>query len=359
MRVLRPRKGSGNASVTVVVPCYNYGHFLPEVTRSILSQRNVQVKVIIVDDASTDDSAQVAFRLAHEDARVEVVLHEQNQGHIGTYNDGLGRVTTAYAALLSADDLLTPGALSRATSLMDHQPSVGMVYGRPLAFTDKDGPPALPSDPGASWTVWSGLEWIHWAARRGRCFILSPEVVVRTEAMESVGLYNPELPHSGDLEYWLRIAARWDVGRVNGPVQAMYRVHGENMHIVSYGSLAIDLRHRLKAFAVLQSRIGKLEARTTSRLWRQACRAVSREAFILAERELDSGGLLATAATLLDVALEANPKADQTGRHVAILRRLKGAAAKDGPRLSHRTREAVRNQINRVRWRVWDAVGIS
>ena len=247
MKILRPRKSVEQASVTVVVPCYNYGRFLPEVVATILKQERVDARVIIVDDASTDDSATIAQRLAAADSRIDVVIHAENQGHIRTYNDGLERVLTPYAALLSADDLLVPGALARATDLMTHRPEVGMVYGRPLAFTDSAPTPSIPSGFGASWTVWRGQEWIGWAARRGRCFILSPEVVIRTEAMNSVGFYNPELPHSGDLEYWLRVAAQWDIGRVNGFAQAMYREHGVNMHLVSYGTMATDLRHRLKA----------------------------------------------------------------------------------------------------------------
>ena len=131
MKVVRPRTSTELASVTVVVPCYNYGRFLSQVAGSVLSQERVNARVIIVDDASTDDSAAIAQQLAAADARIEVVIHAENQGRIRTYNDGLQRVVTAYAALLSADDLLVPGALARATDLMTCRPEVGMVYGQP------------------------------------------------------------------------------------------------------------------------------------------------------------------------------------------------------------------------------------
>jgi glycosyltransferase involved in cell wall biosynthesis len=359
MRILSPRKSVEQVSVTVVVPCYNYGRFLPQVVASILEQERVDARVLIVNDASTDDSATVAERLAAADSRIEVVSHEENQGHIRTYNDGLQRVLTPYVALLSADDLLTPGALARATDLMCNRPEVGMVYGRPIAFTDVACMPKLPRGLGASWTVWPGQEWIGWATRRGRCFILSPEVVMRTEAMRSVGYYNSDLPHSGDLEYWLRMAAQWDIGRVNGFAQAGYRVHGVNMHLVSYGTMAADLSHRLKAFRILSSSNGFVDPDIARLMFQRARRSVAREALLLAERELDSGGSVETATTLTSVAREADPDVEHRSRYKMYLRRLRRAKAGKPPGAAQRFMEFSRSQINRVRWRVWDAVGIS
>src|SRR5205823_5587035 len=76
-------------SVDVVIPAYNYGHYLPACVRSVTSQRGVDVRVLIIDDASTDDTFAVAQRLAADDRRVEARRHVQNQGHIATYNEGL------------------------------------------------------------------------------------------------------------------------------------------------------------------------------------------------------------------------------------------------------------------------------
>lgn len=359
MKILRPRVADRPASVTVVVPCYNYGRFLPQVVASILEQDRVDVRVIIVDDASTDGSASIAQRLAAADSRIEVVIHDENQGHIRTYNDGLQRVLTPYVALLSADDLLVPGSLARATDLMTNRPEVGMVYGRPLTFTDVARLPKLPRGLGASWTVWSGQEWIGWAARRGRCFILSPEVVMRTAAMRAIGYFNSDLPHSGDLEYWLRLAGQWDVGRVNGFAQAMYRVHGVNMHVVSYGTMAADLSHRLKAFRILGSSDGFVDLDSARLMFQKARRSVAREALLLAQRELDSGGSLETAATLTNVAREADPAVDYRSRYKLYLWRLRRAEEGKPPGAAQRVVEFSRSQVNRVRWRVWKAVGIS
>ena len=68
-------------TVSVVIPCYRYGRFLPGCVRSVLGQEHVDVRVLIIDDASPDDSAQVAARLAAEDERVEFRRHRVNAGH--------------------------------------------------------------------------------------------------------------------------------------------------------------------------------------------------------------------------------------------------------------------------------------
>ena len=121
--------------VSVVIPCYNYGRYLPECVASIThSQPGVAVEVIIVDDKSTDGSLEIARTIAKNDYRVRVIAHDRNLGHIATYNDGLDAATGEFVLLLSADDLLTPGALGRAASLLVAEESVGFVYGNVINF---------------------------------------------------------------------------------------------------------------------------------------------------------------------------------------------------------------------------------
>src|SRR4029079_17735868 len=109
---MAPRPLRSRPRVSVVIPCYRYGHFLPECVRSVLDQDGVDVDVTVIDDASPDDSAEAGRRLAAEDARVRTIVHATNQGHILTYNEGLAAAGGEYVVLLSADDLLAPGALA-------------------------------------------------------------------------------------------------------------------------------------------------------------------------------------------------------------------------------------------------------
>jgi hypothetical protein len=231
-----------------VVPCYNYGRYLPELITGLLDQPGVDVDVLIVDDASPDGSGDVAETLAERDPRVSVLRHAVNRGHIQTYNDGLAQVTGDYVVLLSADDLLPPWALTRAVSLLEAHPRVGLVYGFARSFS---GEPPTAVATVRNWSVWRGREWLGLSVRRARCFISSPEVVMRREALVQAGSYDPRLPHSGDLDLWLRTALHWDIGRVNGPDQALYRVHDSNMHLTTYAGWLTDLQERRTTFELL------------------------------------------------------------------------------------------------------------
>ncbi|HKU34710.1 MAG TPA: glycosyltransferase family 2 protein [Paenarthrobacter sp.] len=357
MKLVRPLPLLSFPRVTVVVPCYNYGRYLPDAVGSALEQPGVDVEVIVVDDASTDGSDAVALSLSAADPRVSVVLHDRNQGHIATYNDGLSRATGRYVTLLSADDQIAPGALGRAAALMESNPRVGMVYGLPRDFTDQ--PPQVPLRQPVSWTVWSGRSWISLACARGRNFILSPEVVMRTEAVLGIGGYSASLPHSGDLEYWLRAAASWDVGRINGPVQAFYRVHGTNMHQTHYAAAAVDLQHRLEAFRVLE-RSGFPEPQPLrSRQLLRAKRALCREATQMAKSDLLRNGSVDAATELRKFVESMHDVPGNIHRANSLQARIDRAAQGRKPGGVDRLLANARSQMDRVRWRLWALTGVS
>ena len=74
----------GLPRVSVVVPCYNYRHFLSDSVGSALGQEGVDLEVVIVDDASSDGSVDLANEIATKDSRVRVLEHKHNAGHIAT-----------------------------------------------------------------------------------------------------------------------------------------------------------------------------------------------------------------------------------------------------------------------------------
>jgi hypothetical protein len=236
---------SGLPTVSVVIPSYNYGRFLGDCVRSVLDQRDVDVRVLIIDDASTDDSFEVATQLA-EDRRVSVRRHPTNRGHICTYNEGLLEWADGeYSVLISADDLLAPGALARATAVLAANPSVGFVYGHAINWRD-DGPRPAARQNATGLTVWPGREWLRTVCGLGHTVITSPEVVVRTELQQRVGGYLPELPHTADVEMWMRLAAHADVAFIRGVDQAYYRIHARNMTVERVP--LVDLQQRRDAF---------------------------------------------------------------------------------------------------------------
>jgi len=232
----------------VVVPCYRYGHFLETSVGSVLREQEVRLEVIVIDDASDDGSAEVARAIADRDPRVRVVVHEENAGHIATYNEGLDEAKGDYVVLLSADDALADGALARAVSLMQHHPNVGMVYGHAISFT---GAPPETDGRARSWTVWDGAGWLAGLCRRSSNPVVTPTVVLRREAWEQVGRYDDRVPHAADMLLWFQVAARWDIGRVDNDAQGLYRVHGSNMHLTQYAGMLRDLQEQREVLRIL------------------------------------------------------------------------------------------------------------
>lgn len=222
------------SSVDVVVPCYRYAHFLRECVESVLTQQGIDVRVLILDDASPDNTPEVGTTLAREDKRVTYVRHAANKGHIATYNEGIDWASADYFLLLSADDHLLPGALERAANLLDADDGVGFVFGRAIELAS-DGAKVeigwVAEGSHSPETVLTGSRFIE------QCFpqniVPTPTVVVRTSLQKKVGGYHPDLPHVGDQEMWLRLAANASAGVLDA-FQAVYRKHGNNMSDAYY-----------------------------------------------------------------------------------------------------------------------------
>jgi glycosyltransferase involved in cell wall biosynthesis len=275
------------SSVSVFIPCYKYGHFLEECVASVLhDQEGVDIRVLIIDDASPDDSAEVAEKIAAREPRVDVVVHATNKGNIATFNEGLIEWADGdYCILLSADDRLTPGALRRAADLLDAHPEVGFVYGHALWCIDGEPLPAARTRV-RGWSVWPGEWWVERRFRQAENPILAPELVVRTSLQKRVGGYDPQLPNTADMEMFMRLSVHGDVGFIRGVDQAYYRVHGHNMS--RSVSTLMELRQRRSVLEVVIDRYGHTLSDRT-RLSAMAHRQLSREAVWAAGRVCDRG----------------------------------------------------------------------
>jgi glycosyltransferase involved in cell wall biosynthesis len=233
--------------VDVVVPCYNYARYLTQCVDSILAHNNIDVRVLIIDDASSDDTAIVARTAALRDARISIRRHEVNRGNIATYNEGIDWATSEYFLLLSADDWLVPGALERAAKVFTEHPEVVLTCGRAAVAERGQAPPNIGHQndrPG--YYVLAGQTFIETACSKAAAPpICTATAVVRTSIQKAIGGYSNELPHAGDLEMWLRLACRGEIAFLDA-YQAVYRKHEANMHY-SFGGLA-NLRQHVLAF---------------------------------------------------------------------------------------------------------------
>ena len=343
-------------TVSVVIPCYRYGRFLADCVKSVLDQEGVDVRILIIDDASPDDSGDVAARLAAEDGRIQVRRHRENRGHIATYNEGLLEwADSRYSILLSADDLLTPGSLARATAVLDANPNVGFVYGHVLRWIDGGFKPA-PRIEANGVKVWAGLDWLSKVCRLGHSVISSPEVVVRTSIQQKIGGYLPELPHTADTEMWMRFAANSDVAFIKGADQAYYRTHGTNMTVERVP--IVDLRQRKAAYDAVFGSYSEQIPHANRLLW-QAHRTLAKEALWYAcrsydRRPIDTGGV----AELSNFACGTYPEAARLSEYWGLRWRRRA-----GPQVCVTLRPfmlsaARRRILSELWWRRWKLQGV-
>lgn len=292
VEIVRPRTQIDRCpSVSVIIPCYNYGRYLTECVNSVLDQQGVRVDVLIIDDASADGSDQVVRQLGAQDTRIQTICHAANQGHIATYNEGISLVTGDYTVLLSADDLLTPGCLARATALMEEYPSVGLTYGFSIEFTDGKLPPARAT--AKNWIIWQGHDWLAQRCKIGGNALKSPEAVIRTSVLREVGGYQSKLPHAADFALWMRAATVSDLGYVVGAEQAYYRKHASNMHHSTFDMID-DFSQRLASFDTVFSECSGLLENSNS-MRDTAHRALARNALSQAIRDTGHRALVAGA----------------------------------------------------------------
>jgi len=236
--------------VDVIIPCYKYGHFLRGCVESVLTQAGVDVRALILDDASPDNTQEIGEGLARQDPRVTYRRHTVNLGHIATYNEGLKWVRGDYVVLLSADDMLTPGSLSRACGVMDSHAEVSMTYVAVVKLFPRKQPPAAHElSTSSAYRLVSGHSFIESVCATGENPVPTPTAVTRRSVQDRVGGYRPELPHAGDMEMWMRLAVYGSVGVLEAQ-QAFYRFHDANMHVPYTSRPVKDSAERKEAFAL-------------------------------------------------------------------------------------------------------------
>ena len=148
--------------------------------------------MIVVDDC-TDNSRQVLTERYADHPRVRLVLHDQNQGHIRSYNEGLGLARGEFMGVLAADDfVLRPDAVARQVALFDAHPRLGMVYSA-YAMVDVDSKPFRSFQPFAHDYVRNGFD--EFRSLMFANYVPHSGTLVRRTCHEQIGWYDTALPH--------------------------------------------------------------------------------------------------------------------------------------------------------------------
>jgi hypothetical protein len=221
--------------------------------------------------------------------------------------------------------------------------------------------PPVRTEP-TGWLIWSGRDWLAKRYELGRNCIMSPEVLLRADVQRAIGGYDSTLPHSGDMMMWMKAAAVADIGYVVGADQALYRVHGANMHVTSFGGerpegWAIDLRERMRTFELAANELRGRLPEADRLLWR-ARRALAVEALTFALRAVYTGSTDRWPVDdLIDLAAEVYPRVRRLPQWWVLQQRLR----RDGhgrPRPISSTHEfALKARVWLRYWR-WRRAGL-
>ena len=246
---------SGPVIVDVVLPAYNGAAMIRRALDSALSQ-DVPLRVIVVDDGSSDDSAEIARSYG---PRVHVIV-QANQGVSGARNTALAAVTAPYVAFLDQDDVWKPGKLRRQVTLIEQHPGVGMVF-TDMTILEPDG--TIVEDGFLSSTLpyatlgrqplgdAAFLLADRLAAAIVRENFISPSsTLVRTAAVMGIGGFDPQFRLADDAECWMRLLHRWRAIAIEDRLVLSYR-WGGNASLVKWRNLTEE---RLRIGEKVQAR---------------------------------------------------------------------------------------------------------
>ena len=116
--------------VSIIIPCYNQGRYVKEAIESVYSQTYKNIEIICVNDASSDDSAEIIQALSEEGSlpSFSFINHAENKGVVATRNEAIGIATGEYILPLDADDTIEPTYIEKAVKVLDENPDIGIVY---------------------------------------------------------------------------------------------------------------------------------------------------------------------------------------------------------------------------------------
>ena len=115
-------------TISIVITVYNRSHYLRNAIESVLNQTHHDFELVIWDDASTDNSLEIAQEYAQKDKRIRVIATKQNRGCSGAIKAAIEATTGDYIGWVDSDDMLAPTAIEETSLILNNHPQVGLVY---------------------------------------------------------------------------------------------------------------------------------------------------------------------------------------------------------------------------------------
>lgn len=195
------------AKVTVVLPVYNHENYVGKTLDSMLAQDYSDVRIIAVDDGSTDSSSAVLDSFRH---RIQV-LKTDHRGPAAARNAAIQAADSDFIAFMDADDLCEPERLRLSVEKLEKE-NFDLVA-TSMRFVDTNGAPL----PGI-WTCPPEATNDMWGSLLERNWIGTPTVTVRRKALDAAGWFDEAFSHSEDYDLWLRVGAEHRIGFIETPL---------------------------------------------------------------------------------------------------------------------------------------------
>lgn len=200
--------------VSIIIPCYNDGKYLPDAIDSVKKCRHDLIEIIIVNDGSTD--FETLTLLKQYELEGVKVLHQQNKGLGAARNAGILNATCDYILPLDSDNKIRPEYIDASIAILDQSAFISVVYGRPQFFGDSDKQPLIGK---------FNLQRIMVENYIDAC------AVFRKSDWKELGGYDENMPFMGaeDWEFWLRFGFAGKQFHFIDEVLFDYRVRSESM----------------------------------------------------------------------------------------------------------------------------------
>jgi glycosyltransferase involved in cell wall biosynthesis len=208
--------------VSVIIPAYNASKYIVETVQSVLSQTHQNFEIIIVNDGSKDNTLEIINTLASNDNRIKII-DKTNTGVSDTRNCGIKISTGEYLAFLDADDVWLEDSLKERLDIFNKDISIGLVHSDCQIINEFSIPQNI---------YYRGIEGyiLIDLLRKRRCCIPTPSsALIKREVIQKIGEWDSLFSTSADHDFFLRIANKYKIGKVN-KILFYYRIHPNNMH---------------------------------------------------------------------------------------------------------------------------------
>ena len=206
-------------SVSVIIPTYNYGRFIAEAIQSVLQQTHRPDEIVVVDDGSTDDTAQVVAGFGD----AVKYVRQDNGGVCAARNKGVAESTGEIIAFMDADDTMEPESIAKQVALFSDE-RVGLVHCGLRLFDDETGETIeLQLEGGEDGVADNLLLW------EGASIAGPGAILVTREAFDSVDGFDTGMKVGEDWDFCYRVARKFKVRFVPEPL-VNYRSHATAAH---------------------------------------------------------------------------------------------------------------------------------